>query len=69
MRYLNTQDFLESQTALDSVKYPALDSQSRCTLMAVLIVCVEFEMGFDEIQQRLDEMTGKNSDELLRLTK
>jgi ABC-type enterochelin transport system permease subunit len=69
MRYLNTQDFLESQVALDLTKYPALSSQSHSTLMAVLVVCIEFGMNFDEIQKRLDEMTNKNSDELLRLTK
>lgn len=67
MRHLNTQDFLESQTALDLLKYPALESQSHRTLLSILVVCVEFDMNFKEIQQRLDEITDMNSNELLRI--
>lgn len=64
MKSLNTQDFLESYKALHLAKYPSLDTNEHVVLSAVLSVCIEFNKSFDEIQERLDEMTQQNKTEL-----
>jgi hypothetical protein len=64
MRKLNTQDFLDSQRALDSVKYKSLDMNPYIELSVILTVCVEWNKSFDETQETLDRYTFLNQGKL-----
>lgn len=57
MKTLNTADYLTAHRALRLAKYPSLSDTADLSLQVTLTVCIEFEMGFDEIQSRLDNKT------------
>jgi hypothetical protein len=57
MTTLNTQDFLDAYTALDTAKYPSLPNTSHGVLSAYLKVALEFGLSVEVFQSRLDEKT------------
>lgn len=64
MNSLNTKDLLESYKALHLAKYPSLDTNEWVVLASILSVCIEFGMGFEEIQKKLNQKTSENKTEL-----
>ncbi len=64
MSSLNTQDFLDAYTALDTAKYPSLPNTSHGVLSAYLKVALEFGLSVEETQRRLDVKTREMKTEL-----
>jgi len=64
MTTLNTKDFLESYKALQSAKYPMLNTNEHVVLSAILSVSIEWEKSVDDVQKLLDKKTQEQKLEL-----
>ena len=71
MTTLNTQDFKDAYNALDKAKYPNNHTQSSgyVALATMLEICINWKMGINQIQERLDEKTSEWKNELESLVK
>ena len=71
MTTLNTKDFIESYNALNKEKHPLLHTSSSgyVALATILEISINWKMGINQIQERLDEHTAKWKTELESLVK
>ena len=71
MTTLNTEAFKEAYNALNKAKYPNNHTSSvgYVALATMLEICINWKMGINQIQERLDEKTSEWKNELESLVK
>lgn len=69
MTELKTDEFKNAYNALNKAKYPNNHTSSLgyVALATMLEVCINWKMGINQIQERLDEKTSEWKNELEKL--
>jgi hypothetical protein len=60
MKSLNIKGYLESCKAMNQANSPSLPTTEYASLVGILSACIEFELSFEQIQTRLDNLTQEN---------
>jgi hypothetical protein len=71
MTTLNTKEFIDSYNALNKEKHPHSHTSSSgyVALATILEISINWKMGINQIQERLDEHTTQWKNELESLVK